>query len=66
MARKCNACKINTIDFDYKDPSLAKFLTGWGRIKSGREGRLCTKHQRNLSRAIKRARFLALLPYTNR
>jgi len=66
IMRKCNACKNQVIDFDHKDPSLAKYLTSWGKIKSSKETRLCTKHQRNLTRALKRARFLALIPYTNR
>ncbi|MFH1910232.1 MAG: 30S ribosomal protein S18 [bacterium] len=64
--RRCSACKNGTVDFDHKDQNLVKFLSNWGRIKSGKETRLCSKHQRNLTRAIKRARFLALVPYTNR
>jgi len=63
--RRCFACKINIVDFDHNDPALKKFLTNWSKIKSGKETRLCSKHQRNLTRAIKRARTLALLPYTN-
>lgn len=66
MRRKCNACKNGIIDFDHKDSNLIKFLTNWGKIKSSKESRLCSKHQRNLTKAIKRARFLALIPYTNR
>jgi len=64
--RRCNACKNNTIEFDYRDASLAKFLSSWGRIKSRRETRMCSRHQRELASSIKRARFLAILPYTNR
>lgn len=66
MARRCLACKNAVIDFDYKDQSLAKYVSGWGKIKGRRETRVCARHQRNLAQAIKRARFLALLPYTNR
>lgn len=66
MRRKCNACKNQIIDFDHKDQNLIKFMTSWGKIKSSKESRLCSKHQRNLTRAIKRARFLALIPYTSR
>ncbi len=66
MKRKCFACKINIIDFDHKDPSLKRYLSNWGKIKPTKETKLCSRHQRNLSRAIKRARILALLPYTNK
>lgn len=66
MRRKCNACKNQVIDFDHKDANLVKFLTNWGKIKSNKETRFCAKHQRNLTKALKRARFLALIPYTNR
>jgi small subunit ribosomal protein S18 len=64
--RKCNACKNNIIEFDHCDTTLGKYLSSWGRIKSRRETRLCAKHQRELAQAIKRARHLAILPYTNR
>ncbi len=64
--KRCFACKGNIVDFDHKDPGLKKFLSNWGKIKASKETRLCSRHQRNLSRAIKRARILALLPYTNR
>jgi len=63
---KCYACKNNLIDFDHKDQGLSRYLSPWGKIKTRRETRLCSKHQRNLATAIKRARFLALLPYVNR
>jgi small subunit ribosomal protein S18 len=63
MARRCNACKNGIIDFDYNDSGLSRYLNNWAKIKSRRETRLCAKHQRNLAQAIKRARYLALLPY---
>jgi len=63
MARRCNACKNGIIDFDYKDTALSRYINSWAKIKTRRETRLCAKHQRNLGQAIKRARFLALLPY---
>jgi len=64
--RRCNACRNQTIDFDHKDSALSRFLSNRSKIKSRRETRLCAKHQRKLATAIKRARFLALLPYVNR
>lgn len=66
MRNRCVACRNRVIDFDYKDPGLSRYLSSWGKIRTRKETRLCAKHQRNVAQAIKRARFLALLPYTNR
>ena len=65
--RQCIFCK-KKIDFiDYKDvQSLNRFLTPWAKMKSARDTGNCSKHQRRLAEAIKRARFLALLPYVKR
>jgi small subunit ribosomal protein S18 len=50
---------------DYKDPGkLRRFLSDRGRIEPRRKLGTCAKHQRALSQALKRARHLALLPYT--
>lgn len=49
---------------DYKDvATLSQYLTSNGSIGSRHTTRACAKHQRAIARAIKRARFLALLPY---
>ncbi|MBN2186744.1 MAG: 30S ribosomal protein S18 [Dehalococcoidia bacterium] len=49
---------------DYKDaPTLSQHISSQGRIGSRRRTKACAKHQRKLAQAIKRARFLALLPY---
>lgn len=49
---------------DYKNIQLLqKFLSDTGKILPSRITAVSTKHQRHLSRAIKRARFLALIPY---
>ena len=51
---------------DYKDVDLLrKFITERGKILPRRITGLTAKQQRNLTRAIKRARILALLPYVN-
>jgi small subunit ribosomal protein S18 len=48
----------------YKDASmLSQYISSQGRIGSRRRTKACAKHQRKLAHAIKRARFLALLPY---
>lgn len=56
----------NAIKIDYKDIRvLQKFLTERGKIIPSRISAVGAKNQRELSTAIKRARFLALLPYVN-
>jgi len=63
--RVCPMCE-NKISFvDYKDFNfLRRFISDRGRIESRRKSGACSKHQRALAQAIKRARHLALLPYT--
>ncbi len=63
--RVCPMCE-NKISFvDYKDFNfLRRFISDRGRIESRRKSGACAKHQRALAQAIKRARHLALLPYT--
>jgi small subunit ribosomal protein S18 len=49
---------------DYKDTGiLERFLTEHGRIQHRRDTGLTARHQREMAKAIKRARFMALLPY---
>jgi len=42
---------------------LSHYISGRGKIEPRRRSKACAKHQRCLAQAIKRARFLALLPY---
>ena len=61
----CAFCvdKIDTVD--YKDGGkLRRFLSERGKIEPRRKTGTCARHQRRLTVAIKRARHLALLPYT--
>ena len=54
------------VAIDYKDPDvIRRFLSPTGRIKGRRATGLTAKNQRRLGREIKRARFMALLPYTS-
>ncbi len=65
-ARKkiCRFCADKLKIIDYKDvKGLESFIKERGRIYSARSSGNCAKHQRELTRAIKQARFLALLPY---
>lgn len=61
----CRVCTGEQPPLTYKDPdNLAQFLTEKGMIKSRKLTNFCAKHQRRLAREIKRARILALLPFT--
>jgi len=52
-------------DIDYKDvETLKKFLTPHARIQARKRTNVSSKTQRKIAEAIKRARFMALLPYT--
>lgn len=54
-------------EIDYKDlATLRNYITETGKIVPSRITGTSSKYQRQLARAIKRARFLALLPYTDR
>ena len=66
--RKQNYFKENKIKhIDYKDvKTLKKFLTPHARIQSRKRSGIPAKFERELSLAIKRARFLGLLPYVSR
>lgn len=63
--RVCSFCvdKVDYIDYKKFD-LLSTYITAHGKIYSRRRTGTCAKHQRRLAMAIKRARFLALLPYT--
>lgn len=62
----CFFCKENVGAIDYKDPSpLRRYISDRGKIEPRRRTGTCAKHQRALAVAIKRARHLALLPYTS-
>ena len=62
----CRFSTENGAEIDYKDISLLKnYITETGKIVPSRITGTNAKYQRQLSAAIKRARFLALLPYTD-
>ena len=61
----CAFCLEKDRAIDYKDiGTLRRFVTDRGKIRSRRKTGTCAKHQRKLAIAIKRARHLALLPFT--
>jgi small subunit ribosomal protein S18 len=64
--RKVDRFQANkTLVIDYKDPSVLKyFITERGKIVPRRVSGLCAKNQRKITQAIKRARMIALMPFT--
>lgn len=63
--RVCIMCAEHMKSVDYKDIGfLRRFVSDRARIETRRKSSSCAKHQRLLARAIKRARHLALIPYT--
>lgn len=61
----CRFCKDDITDIDYKDVrKLTRYLSDRGKIVPRRVTGACLKHQRKVSTALKRARMIALLPYT--
>ena len=63
--RVCRYCADKELTIDYKDPQALKyFVTERGKIVPRRISGSCAKHQRAITTAIKRARVMALLPFT--
>jgi len=63
--RACRFCIEGVEEIDYKDvKKLRNYLTERGKIIPRRISGVCAKHQRQLAKAIKRARILALLPFS--
>ena len=62
----CSFCMEKAETIDYKDTAkLRKYISERGKIVPRRVTGTCAQHQRHLTTAIKRARHVALLPYTN-
>lgn len=65
--KNCHFCLNNVKDIDYKDmQTLRRFISSYAKIVPRKRSGVCTKHQRKLATAIKRARIMALLPFTNK
>lgn len=63
----CFFCAHDLENIDYKNIEiLKKFTNFYGQILPKRRTGICSKHQRKLSQAVKRARMMALLIFTNR
>ena len=62
----CRFTAVGITEVDYKDVELLKaYITETGKIVPSRITGTKAKYQRQLAKAVKRARYLALLPYTD-
>lgn len=61
---KCRFCRMKIREVDYKEISvLEKLITHHGKMFSRKRSGNCAFHQRSCKRALKRARFIGLIPY---
>jgi small subunit ribosomal protein S18 len=65
--KHCALCVSGAKSLDYKDVrNYQKFISSYSKILPRRRTGLCMRHQRMVAEAIKRARIMALVPYTPR
>jgi small subunit ribosomal protein S18 len=63
---KCRFCRESITHIDYKDTqTLQKLTTTRGKLLSRKRSGNCAGHQRMAARALKRARFLSLMPFVS-
>ena len=63
----CHFCQRNIKEIDFKNTELlSRFISGLGKIRARKRTGVCSKHQRQLAKAIKQARHFGLLPYTTK
>jgi len=63
----CQFCADKTLTIDYKKTDLLrKYITEEGNIRPRRQTGACAKHQRVVAQAVKRARHIALVPFTGK
>ena len=63
----CYFCQRNIREIDFRNTEfLKKFVSGLGKIKARKRTGVCSKHQRHLAKAIKRARHIGLLSATTK
>lgn len=64
-SKVCQFCNNKDIEIDYKNVELLKhYIDDTGKIRPRRQTGACAKHQREIAKAIKNARHIALLPFT--
>ncbi|MFH1661597.1 MAG: 30S ribosomal protein S18 [Candidatus Falkowbacteria bacterium] len=65
--KQCHFCVNNIREVDYKDTQLLrKFINAYSKILPRKRTGVCSKHQRKLANAVKRARIMALLPFVSK
>jgi len=63
----CYFCQRNIKEIDFKETELLRrFISGLAKIRSKKRTGLCARHQKKMTKAIKRARHLGLLPTTTK
>jgi len=64
QTKNCQLCESGIRQINFKDDKLlSRFVTDQGKIVPRRMSGTCSRHQRQMGSAIKRARYLALLPF---
>ncbi len=64
IKKPCRFCDEKSMTIEYKNPSLLRrFIAGQGKIIPRTVTGTCAKHQKEITKAIKRARNIALMPY---
>lgn len=64
---ECFFCQKNIKEIDFKNTEmLRRYISGLAKIRARKRTGVCSKHQRHLAKAIKRARHLGLLPTTDK
>jgi small subunit ribosomal protein S18 len=67
MTKQCFFCSQNLQNIDYKDTEmLRRFTSGQAKIVNPKHTGICATHERRLSNAVKRARFMGLMPFVQR
>jgi small subunit ribosomal protein S18 len=63
--KECQFCKNKELEINYKNVELLRhYIDDTGKIRPRRQTGTCAKHQREIAKAIKNARHIALLPFT--
>ena len=63
----CYFCENGIKEVDWENTQiLQKFTSSYSKIVPKKRSGLCSKHQRKIARAIKRARIMGIIPFTNK
>jgi len=66
-SKVCQFCNNKELKIDYKNVELLKrYIDDVGKIRPRRQTGACAKHQREIAKAIKNARHIALLPFSGK